>query len=94
MGLRVEHPLVQANDARLREQQVVVLERLGEPKALHLVLESRLLAVDVVDGAIGYPGARGAGGGLEHLPALFHPRGVAGDAVHVPYRFDSFRSNK
>jgi hypothetical protein len=23
-------------------------------------------------------------GGLEHLPAFFHPRGIAGDAVHVP----------
>jgi hypothetical protein len=85
MGLRVEHPLIQANDVWLREEQVVVLERLGEPEALHLVLEHGLLAVDVVNGAVGNLGARGVDGGLEHLPAFFHPRGIAGDTVHVPY---------
>ena len=32
----VEHPLVEADDVRLREEQVVVLERLCEPEALKI----------------------------------------------------------
>lgn len=30
--------------------------------------------------------------GLEHFPAFVLPRCVAGDSVHVPNRFDGFRS--
>lgn len=90
MRLGIQHPLIQTDDVGLREEQVVVLERLGEPEALHLVLQAGLGLRDVVDGAVGKLGAGGLDGGLEHAPALVHPFGVAGDAVHVPYGFYGF----
>lgn len=37
MALSVEHPIVQANQSRIRKQEVEVLQCLAEPKALHLV---------------------------------------------------------
>lgn len=92
MSLGVEDPLVEADEVGLGEEEVVVLERLGDPEALHLVLDVGGRGEDVVDGAVGELGAGGGDGGLEHLPALVHPGGVAGDAVHVPYGLDGFRA--
>lgn len=36
--------------------------------------------------------ARGVDDMLEHCPAFFLPDRIAGDSVHVPYGFYSFRS--
>lgn len=38
MGLGVQHPVVQADQARVAEQEAKVLQCLGEPEALHVVL--------------------------------------------------------
>jgi hypothetical protein len=92
MGLRVQHPLIKADEIRLREKQVVVLERLGEPEALHFVAQARLLLHHIVDRTVGDLGTSGLDRGLEHTPAFVHPRGVASDAVHVPHRLDGFGS--
>lgn len=85
MRLRVQHPLIEADDVRLREEQVIILQGLRDPEALHLVAQLGGFARDVLDGAVGHVGAGGGEGGLEHLPALVLPDCVAGDAVHVPY---------
>jgi len=92
MGLGVEHPLVEADDVGLGEQEVKVLERLGQPEALHAVLEPGRVGRHVGDGAVAHLGARVLDDGLEHAPALFLPRRVARDAVHVPDRLDRLGS--
>ena len=93
MRLRVKHPLVQADLVRRREQQVKVLERLGQPEALHVVRERGLPGRgDVVDGAVAGRHRRRRDDGLEHAPPLLLPRRVARDAVHVPDGLYCFRA--
>lgn len=85
MRLRVQHPLIQRHQIRLRVEQVEVLERLGRPEALHLIRQGRAVRVlDVVDGRVRVVGLDVGQDGLPHLPAFVLPRGVAGDPVHVP----------
>lgn len=90
VGLGVEDPVIQADDIGLGEEEVEVLEGLGDPETLHLVFEIGRLGEDVPDGAVCEFGACSADDGFEHLPSLVHPGWVASDAVHVPNGFDGF----
>jgi len=90
MRLRIQHPLIQTNHILRLKQQIKVLERLGEPKALHLVVQRGYFLRDVVDGRVAVLGGRVLVDGDEHAPAGFAPVVVACDAVHVPYGLDGF----
>ena len=109
MGLGVEDPVVETEQGGVTEQEVKVLQGLGEPKALHVVhlrgdgLDDVLAAVvargvhfghDGVQRGVAVGGACVLDDGLEHVPADVAPVGVAGDAVHDEDAFDGFRSQQ
>jgi len=92
MSFRVQNPLVQADHIRRRVQQVEVLEGLGKPEGLHLILLVGVGPPHVVDRAVASLSLRVPNDGLKHLPALFLPRLIASDTIHVPYRLNGLRS--
>lgn len=97
MCLGIQDPFVQRNDVRGLEEQVKILERLGEPEALHVVLLIPAIAL-VLGGHIADGAVAGVRPGrfdycLEHAPTLFLPRWIARDAVHVPDGLDGLGSD-
>jgi hypothetical protein len=94
MRLSIQHPIIQTHNLLVLEQQIKVLERLGQPEALHRVLERGLGLGHVVDGAIAVLGARVPVHGLEHAPARGAPVRRARQPVHVPHGFDGFGAER
>lgn len=82
MRLGIQHPIIQTHNARLRKDQVKILERLREPKRLHAVRFRRIFSHrDIVQGRIGNARQAVPRDRVEHHPRLFLEDGVAGDAV-------------
>ena len=94
MRFRIEHIVVQTDDLGILKQQVKVLERLGEPETLHLVLELQAVGgrvgQDAVDGRVAVLGARDGHDGFEHVPAVFAPDVVAREPPHDEDGLDGF----
>ncbi len=93
MSLRVDHPLIQRNQVGvITEQQIQVLESLGEVESLHLVSVARRLGpLDRVYGGVALAELGVFLEGLEDLPAPLPVLGVLGGAVHVEERLDRLR---
>lgn len=53
MGFGIQNPFIQTDQAGLREQQIVILERFGQPKTLHRIKRFVLLGEDVGNCGIG-----------------------------------------
>ncbi len=90
MSLGIEDPLVEIEVLVVLEQQVKVLERLGQEEALHLVAWTRVLHVGhVVDGRVA---ARVDTRVLfergEYAPAVLAVLGLLGDLPQVVERLD------
>lgn len=49
MRLRIQHKLIQIQHPRLTKHRIKILQRLRQPKALHLILLPRLLSHHVLD---------------------------------------------
>jgi hypothetical protein len=94
MRLRIKHPLIQAPPILTLKQQPRILQRLRQPKTLHLILDDRAATRDVVDGAVAVSGAGSVQDGRDHFPARAAPVGVAGYTVHVEDGFEGFRARK
>lgn len=91
MRLGIQNPVVETNGVGCRVEQVKVLERLGKPEALHGIRLGGVRRRDQVYSRVTPFGLGGRYYRFEHLPSLFLPDGVAGDAVHVPHGLDGFR---
>ena len=87
-----QYVIIQTHDLRIAEQQIEVLERLGQPKRLHFVTQARFGRRDVTDGRKAVRSFGGAIDGFEHGPALVTPALVTGDAVHDEDGLDGFGS--
>ena len=88
---RIEHILIQADDVRLREGQIVVLERLGRPEAFHPIglqwhPHSHIIERGMGDVRPGVPLHS-----LKNPLALLLQEPVARDAVENEDRLDRFR---
>ena len=90
MRLRIKNPPIQAHQPRLTKQQLIVLQRLRRPKALHPILPRRLLQRDILHTRMRRLDPRPLFDSLEHPPPLVLPRPVARDAVHDEDRLDGF----
>src|SRR5690606_29469776 len=82
MRLRIQHPLIQRDNIGRSKQQIKVLERLRQPKALHAVLQvpfrrGALHGRNVADGGVAHLGCRRGYDSLVHAPAFFLPRRIA-----------------
>jgi hypothetical protein len=94
MRLRTKHIIIQTDKARITEQQIVIFQRLSQPKTFHLVRVTRLRLHDVVNARMAPIGAGVGANALEHFPALVAPLPVASDPVHDKDGFDGFGSVK
>ena len=97
MRLSIQHPLPQIQHPRLLEDEVSILQRLGEPKALHPVIQIPLpflpifrILAHVLDTRVADLGARGGVDGAEHRPRGVGVFEVAGQAPEDEERFHGF----
>lgn len=76
----------------LGENQVQILESLGQPKTLHLVLLSRHGLTHIEDLGVAVFGASGLVDTLEHAPCNVLQGLVSGNAVHDEDRLEGLGS--
>ena len=85
MGLGIKYPVVQADQLRLREYEVKILQRLTKPETFHRVRLAWLFAMFGIH--IPY---RGIGqlcvcqliNGVPHAPCRVLPCGISRNAIH------------
>jgi hypothetical protein len=88
----IQNVVVQANQIWLAKDQVEILERLGQPEALHAVCLTWLDLGHVVDGRICNVGFGGVLNAFEHLPSDILICLVTCDAVEDEDGFNGLRS--
>lgn len=92
-GWYLQNIVIQADQARLAENQVEILERLGHPEALALVELERHLALghrDISNSRVREFRHGGVLDGFKHAPGRVLQRRVARDAVEDEDGFDGF----
>ena len=90
----LQNIVIQTDVVWLGENQVQILESLGQPETLHLVLLSRHGLTYIEDLGVAVLGARGLVDALEHAPCNVLQGLVSSNAVHDEDGLEGLRSEE
>lgn len=90
MRLRVKNIFIQADNIRLRENKIEILQRLCRPEALHLIFLLWWIGCTISQSRMRDIRSRMLLDCLEHGPRFILQCRITRDAVHYEYRFDGF----
>lgn len=90
MRFGIQNPIIQTPIFFIVKQQPCIFQCFGEPEAFHVVLKGWRINGHILDGGVAERCSNVLEDGSDHFPAGLAPVVLAGYAVHVKDRFESF----